>query len=289
MRLYLMLILSVMTLPSAIGQDASIRVMTFNIRLPNPGDGIFYWDERRPHVASMIQFHQVDLLGVQEAHRRQLDEMVADMPEYEWFGVCRTDGSTQPDPDGEFSAILYRKDRFKRLDGNTFWLSETPDVPGSKGWDAALPRIVTWAKFKDIQTGKIFFHFNTHFDHIGEVARLESAKLILQKIKTIAGEMPVVLTGDFNSFETDPPYLAIIDTSISYHMTDAITISKMSHHGPLATFAANFQISGMIDHRIDYIFVRKNIEVIRHGILSDSWNGNLASDHLPVMAEIKIK
>ncbi len=289
MRLYLMLILSVMTLPSAIGQDASIRVMTFNIRLPNPGDGIFYWDERRPHVASMIQFHQVDLLGVQEAHRRQLDEMVADMPEYEWFGVCRTDGSTHPNPDGEFSAILYRKDRFERLDGNTFWLSETPDVPGSKGWDAALPRIVTWAKFKDKQTGKIFFHFNTHFDHIGEVARLESAKLILQKIKTIAGEMPVVLTGDFNSFETDAPYLALIDPSSAYHVTDAITISKMPHHGPLATFAGNFQISGMIEHRIDYIFVRNKIDVLRHGILSDSWNGNLASDHLPVIAEIKIK
>jgi len=263
--------------------------MTFNIRLPHTGDGIFYWDERRPHVASMIQFHQVDLLGVQEAHRRQLDEMVADMPEYEWFGVCRTDGSTHPNPDGEFSAILYRKDRFERMDGNTFWLSETPDTPGSKGWDAALPRIVTWARFKDKRTGKIFFHFNTHFDHIGEQARLESSKLILQKMKSIAGEMAVVLTGDFNSYETDPPYLAMIDSSSTYHVTDAITISKIPHHGPMATFAGNFQISGMIDHRIDYIFVRKNIEVIRHGILSDSWNGNLASDHLPVIAEIKIK
>ena len=263
--------------------------MTFNIRLPHPGDGIYYWDERRPHVASVIQFHQADLVGVQEAHRRQLDEMVADMPEYEWFGVCRTEGSTHPNPDGEFSAILYCKDRFERLDGNTFWLSETPDVPGSKGWDAALPRIVTWAKFKDKLTGKIFFHFNTHFDHIGEVARLESSKLILQKMKTIAGEMPVIVTGDFNSYETDPPYLAMIDSSSTYHVTDAITISKLPHHGPLATFAGNFQISGMIDHRIDYIFVRKKIEVIRHGILSDSWNGNLASDHLPVLAEIKIK
>ena len=269
-------------------QGNSLNVMTFNLRYPNPDDGAFYWDIRRPHVESIIQFHQIDLLGVEEAHRRQLDEMVSDMPEYEWFGVCRTDGSTHPNPDGEFSAILYRKDRFERLDGNTFWLSPTPDVPGSKGWDAALPRIVTWAKFKDKTTGKIFFHFNTHFDHMGELARLESAKLILQKVKQIAGEMPVVVTGDFNSYEIDPPYLTLTDKTSSYSLTDAITVSKIPHHGPMATFAGNFQISGMIDHRIDYIFIRNQVEVFRHAILSDSWNGNLASDHLPVLAEIKI-
>jgi endonuclease/exonuclease/phosphatase family metal-dependent hydrolase len=108
-------------------------------------------------------------------------------------------------------------------------------------------------------------------------------------MKSLAGETPVILTGDFNSFETDAPYLAMIDTSSTYHVTDAITISQIPHHGPMATFAGNFQISGMIDHRIDYIFVRNKIDVLRHGILSDSWNGNLASDHLPVLAEIKIK
>jgi endonuclease/exonuclease/phosphatase family metal-dependent hydrolase len=288
MRFPILLFLFLHIFKPLLAQDASFRVMTFNIRLPHTGDGIYYWDERRPHVASMIQFHEVDLLGVQEAHRRQLDEMVADMPEYAWFGVCRTDGSTNPKPDNEFSAILYRKDRFDRLDGNTFWLSETPDVPGSKSWDSALPRIVTWAKFKDKVTGNIFFHFNTHFDHIGAQARLESAKMILANMKTIAGDMPVVVTGDFNSYETDAPYLAMIDSLTAYNVTDAITISKLPHHGPMATFAGNFQISGMIDHRIDYIFVRPNIDVLRHGILSDNWNGNLASDHLPVLAELTI-
>lgn len=289
MRRFILIFLSILVFHSLEGQDPSIRVMTFNIRLPHQGDGPNYWDLRRPHVASIIQFHEVDLLGVQEAHRRQLDEMVTDMPEYEWFGVCRMDGSTHPDPDGEFSAILYRKDRFQRLDGNTFWLSETSGTPGSKSWDAALPRIVTWAKFKDKQTGKIFFHFNTHFDHKGEQARLESAKMILAYMKTIAGDMPVVLTGDFNSYETDAPYLAMIDKAIPYHVTDAITLSKLPHHGPMSTFAGNFEISGMIDHRIDYIFVRKKIEVLRHGILSDNWHGKLASDHLPVFVEIRMK
>jgi len=261
--------------------------MTFNIRFANKGDGEHDWDHRRPLVASIIRFHEVDLLGVQEALRSQLDDMVSDMPEYDWFGVCRTDGSTQPRPDGEFSAILYRKDRFEKLAGNTFWLSQTPEKIGSVGWDAALPRIVTWVKFKDRQTGKIFFHFNTHFDHIGEQARAESAKLILRKIKEIVGDGEVILTGDFNCGETEPPYKNITDTSASFHMTDAMTISRIPHHGPMATFAGTFQISGLIDHRIDFIFVRGNVEVLRHAVISDNWNGNLASDHLPVMAQVR--
>lgn len=266
-------------------QDASINVMSFNIRLPHAGDGIHYWDHRRPHAVSIIRYHEVDILGVQEAFRRQLDELIADMPEYEWFGVCRTDGTIHPSPDNEFSAILYRKSRFEMLDGNTFWLSQTPDKAGSVSWDAALPRIVTWAKFTDRQTGKIFFHFNTHFDHIGDTARHESSKLLRHQIEQIAGDAPVIITGDFNCSEKDLPYLTITSDST---FRDAINISKTPHHGPTATFASNFQISGLIDHRIDFIFATKKIEVLRHAILSDSWNGNLASDHLPVVAEINI-
>src|SRR6187399_3179747 len=117
MRNLLIFLLTLSILDFLQSQSNSINVMTFNIRLPNSDDGIHYWDNRRPLVASLVQYHEVDLLGVQEAHRRQLDEMVKDMPEYSWFGVCRTDGSTHPDPDGEFSAILYRKDRFEKLDG----------------------------------------------------------------------------------------------------------------------------------------------------------------------------
>jgi endonuclease/exonuclease/phosphatase family metal-dependent hydrolase len=269
-------------------QSPSLQVMTFNIRFANKGDGVHDWDHRRPLVSSMIRFHQVDLLGVQEALRSQLDDMVANMPEYDWFGVCRTDGSTHPNPDGEFSAILYRKDRFEKLDGNTFWLSPTPDKVGSVGWDAALPRIVTWAKFKDKQNGTIFYHFNTHFDHMGVQARAESAKLILKKIKEIAGYTKVVLTGDFNCGETEAPFKNITDTTAPFHLTDAMAISKIPHHGPMATFAGTFQISGLIDHRIDYLFVSMSIEVLRHAVLSDNWNGDLASDHLPVLAEVRM-
>ena len=274
---------------SASAQSDHIVVMSYNIRLPVESDGINYWDNRRPLVASMIRFHEPDIIGVQEAFRRQLDEMVLDLPEYTWFGVCRADGTTHPNPDGEFSAILYRKDRFERLDGNTFWLSSTPEVAGSKGWDAALPRIVTWAKFADKQTGKIFFQFNTHFDHMGEQARLESAKLLLGRIKNIAGEYPVVLTGDFNSIETSSPYHIITDTLSSYHMEDALFVSAKPHHGPSGTFSATFQLPGVGDYRIDFIFIRNNISVQKHAILSDSWDGQLPSDHLPVLAEMRIR
>lgn len=270
-------------------QDSGINIMTFNIRLPHLGDGIHYWDQRRPLVASVIRYHEADLIGVQEAHRRQLDDMIADMPEYEWFGVCRTDGTMNPVPDNEFSAILYRKERFERLDGNTFWLSETPDKIASVGWDAALPRIVTWSKFKDKLSGEIFFHFNTHFDHIGVTARNESAKLIMKRIEMLAGNLPVVLTGDFNCSDTDSPYMTITNESTPSHLTDAIRISKIPHHGPMTTFAGNFEISGLIDHRIDFIFIRNNVDVLKHAILSDSWNGHLASDHLPVIARVIIR
>jgi endonuclease/exonuclease/phosphatase family metal-dependent hydrolase len=269
-------------------QEKSMRVMSFNIRLPVVNDGINYWDNRRPLVASMLRFHEPDIIGVQEAFRRQLDEMVADLPEYEWFGVCRTDGTMHPNPDGEFSAILYRKDRFDRLDGKTFWLSQAPEVAGSIGWDAALPRIVTWAKFRDRVSGKVFFYFNTHFDHKGEQARTESAKLLLARIKDIAGDNPVVLSGDFNSVETSMPYQLLTDSVSTYHMTDAMFESKTPHHGPSGTFSDTFLLPGVDDYRIDFIFIRNNITVLKHAILSDSWDGRLPSDHLPVLAEIEI-
>jgi endonuclease/exonuclease/phosphatase family metal-dependent hydrolase len=272
----------------SIAQHDSFRVMSFNIRLPVQSDGINYWDLRRPLVTSTIRYHEADIIGVQEAFRRQLDEMTSDMPEYAWFGVCRTDGSVQPNPDSEFSAILYRKDRFERLDGSTFWLSPTPAVAGSKGWDAAFPRIVTWAKFRDVISGKTFFCFNTHFDHIGEQAREESAKLLLQKMNEIAGKEPVILSGDFNSTDTSKPYLLLTDPQSTYSMTDGLYVSKSAHHGPMGSFSGSFSLPGVDHNRIDFIFIRNNISVLKHAILSDSWDGRLPSDHLPVLAEVRI-
>jgi endonuclease/exonuclease/phosphatase family metal-dependent hydrolase len=271
------------------GQQTPFRIMSFNIRYPNPEDGFNYWDNRKELVVSMLQFHEVDIVGVQEAFRRQLDEIKAAIPELEWFGVCRTDGTTQPQPDNEFSAILYRKDRFERLDGNTFWLSTTPEKVASRGWDAALPRIVTWAKFKDLRTEKIFFHFNTHFDHRGTKARLGSAKLLLEQVKTIAGDIPVVITGDFNCSDTEQPYRIMIDESNPHHFKDALTHSKLPHHGPLGSWTNGFSFPGAPGKRIDFVFVKNDVEVLKHAILSDSWSGRLPSDHLPVLAEVVVK
>ena len=267
----------------------SLRIMTYNLRLPVESDGTNYWNNRRPLVASLIGYHQPDLIGVQEAFRRQLDEITTDHPEYAWFGVCRNDGSTTPDPDGEFSAILYRKDRFDKLDGSTFWLSPEPEQAGSKGWDAAFPRIVTWARLRDKVSGGEFYMFNTHFDHMGDTARLESAKLILRKIKAIAGGAPVVLTGDFNSRNDSAPYQWITHGDKDLVLKDAMYTSQVPHHGPVGTFSGSFTLPGVGDNRIDFIFTTDRVRVLRHAILSDSWDGRLPSDHLPVMVEVKVR
>jgi endonuclease/exonuclease/phosphatase family metal-dependent hydrolase len=262
--------------------------MTFNIRYPNPGDGFNFWPNRKDIAASMIRYHEADLIGVQEAFRSQLDDLTALLPAYQWHGVCRTDGTKAPDPDGEFSAILYRADRFELLEGSTFWLSETPDEVGVAGWDAALPSIVTWARFRDKQSGKTFFHFNTHFDHRGREARRQSAILIRKKIREIAGDSPVVLTGDFNTTPTDPPYRELTDDQREDHLLDALYQSRQPHHGPMSTWTNSFQFPGVPDRRIDYIFVKNKLEVLKHATLSDSWSGRLPSDHLPVIARVMV-
>lgn len=269
-------------------QNGSFQVMTFNLRYPNPGDGFNYWPNRKELAASMIRYHDADIIGVQEAFRGQLDDLMSLLPGYEWFGVCRTDGSVKPDPEGEFSAILYRTDRFERLDGNTFWLSEDPEAVGKAGWDAALPRIVTWARFRDKATGGEFFHFNTHFDHIGKVARAESARLIREQITALAGAAPVVLTGDFNAIPTETPYLEITNPERPGHLQDALYLSEQPHHGPMSTWSG-FQFPGVPDRRIDYVFIKNKVHVIKHAILSDSWSGRFPSDHLPVLARVEIE
>ena len=280
--------------PPTSGVDAShapardrtyVRVMTFNIRYDEPRDKENAWPNRKELVAGMIRFHHADLVGVQEALKRQLSDLDVLLPDYAWLGVGRGDGKAA----GEFSAIFYRKARFKPLQSSTFWLSETPQVPSS-GWDASYPRIVTWVKFQDLETAKIFFHFNTHFDHRGVQARTESARLLLKRIREMAGNLPVVVTGDFNFTESSDGYQILTgkhaETSSSAHpsLQDARYISQHGHYGPTSTFN---EFKALIPERkIDYVFVKGNIRVLQHGVLSDTWDGRFPSDHLPVLAEI---
>lgn len=267
---------------TAQSSKGSLRVMTFNIRYDEPRDGVNAWPNRKQKVADVIKFHKADLVGVQEALLTQLKDLEKLLPDFASCGVGRTDGKDA----GEFSAILYRRSRFMLIATNTFWLSETPEKPGSKGWDAALPRIVTWAKFKDRVTGKTFVHFNTHFDHIGEKARAESSSLILKKAGEIHGSGPLIVTGDFNVTENSGAYKTIMAGTPTVKLADARYASVNGHFGGSSTFTAFKEPEP--GRKIDYIFVREGIKVLEHGVLSDRWDGLWASDHLPVIAEIVI-
>ncbi len=257
--------------------DTTVRVMTFNIRYNNPNDGEHAWPHRKERVASVIRFHEADIVGVQEALKGQIDELEALLPGYAWFGVGRDDGVAA----GEFAPVFYRTDRFELIEQATFWLSETPDVPGSKSWDAAITRVVTWGRFRDLATAGEFFLFNTHFDHRGQQARTESARLMLEQINALAGQAPVVVTGDFNVVPATEAYQIMTGK-----LADARDRSATPPHGPEGTFFGFTVEPDENQRRIDYIFVDPRVRVERYGVLADHWNGHFPSDHLPVLAEV---
>ena len=257
--------------------DLNLRIASFNIRYHNPNDGVHAWPNRVDRVASTILFNQVDIVGVQEALKDQIVDLENKLPGYNWVGVGRDDGKEA----GEFAPIFYKEDRFEVLESGTFWLSKTPDVPGSKDWDAAITRIATWVHFQDNHTNVDFFHFNTHFDHRGAVAREKSAELIANRLRRTVGTSPGLVTGDFNFVETTTGYSVLTQS-----LRDAMYHSIDPHHGPTGTFSG-FEVGSDLENRIDYIFVTENVEVLQHAILSDNWNGAYASDHLPVIATVR--
>lgn len=259
-----------------------IRVMTYNIRLDVASDSGNAWTYRKENFVSMIRFHKPDLLGMQEVLMHQLEYVVHELPEYGWFGVGRDDGKTG----GEFMAVLYRKERFDTLRTSTFWCSENPDKPGL-GWDAACNRTVTWGNFRERVGRAEFFFFNTHFDHMGVKARMESAKLLMNKIIMITGNHHVVITGDFNSLPSDKPYEIIVDPNAKKRFFDSRSISKQRPHGSKGTFNG-FNTGSVPSEPIDYIFVSNGISVLRHGTLAELIDGRFPSDHFPVVADIML-
>lgn len=256
-----------------------LHVMSFNIRYNNPGDSLNAWPFRKEWAASQVLFHEAHILGVQEAVHGQMLDLQNALPRYKYFGVGRTDGKTS----GEYSAIFYDTARVQWLKGSTFWLAENEDSVGAKGWDAAITRIVTWCHFKDKKTRKSFFVFNTHFDHMGKIARAESAKLLLQKVTEIAGASPVIITGDFNAKPEDEPIKILVDKQNKNYFTDTKAISKTPHYGPSGTFNA-FTTKETSNSPIDHIFIKNNITVLKHATLSQTWEGRFSSDHFPVFA-----
>jgi len=261
---------------SASGQR--IIVGTFNLRYDNAGDTGNRWSTRAPVVVSLIRFHDFDILGTQEGLLNQLSDISDGLPEYARYGIGRDDGIDA----GEHSAIFYKKDRFTLKDKGDFWLSQTPDKP-TLGWDATCcKRICSWVKLHDKLAGKDIWVFNAHYDHQGMVAREESSKLILKKIKEIAGSGMVIFTGDLNGGHSSTWYRQIATSGFvtdTYEHVDHPYTNNPSFHG----FGNQLSGSEIIDH----IFTTKNFKVKRWGILSDSYRGKYPSDHFPVVAEIE--
>jgi len=188
-----------------------LRVMTFNVRYGTAKDGDNHWDKRKELCASRVTAFDPDLLGLQEALDFQNAYIMGKLQGYGQIGVAREDGKEK----GEFSSLMYRKGRLEPVESGTFWLSETPDLPGSKSWDSSLPRIATWAVFRDLQAGgRELVALNTHFDHRGPTARLESAKRIRAFLTAKAKGRPVIVTGDFNSGPGSGPYKALMDPGV---------------------------------------------------------------------------
>jgi endonuclease/exonuclease/phosphatase family metal-dependent hydrolase len=267
---------------------APLRVMSFNLRYDNAGDGPNAWPLRKAWVAQLIRFHDADAIGVQEALSGMLADLDTLLPEYARVGVGRSDGKMS----GEFSAILYKRDRLDVLESQTFWLSPTPEVPGSKGWDAALERIATWGRFRDRATGCVYVHLNTHFDHKGEHARQESARLIRERLAIIdAAGLPLVMTGDLNSNPTSVGYRILTHDTIPgaiAPLMDAMKASREGHYGPTSSFTG-FRAIRPDGNKIDYVFVSPVVEVGKHGILPDNWDNRFPSDHQPVLATVTIR
>ena len=251
--------------------------MTFNVRYDNPDDGPSAWPFRKERVARVME--QADIIGVQEALKHQVADLEALLPDYAWVGVGRDDGIDQ----GEFAPIFYRADRFQVDSSGTFWLSETPGVPGSKSWDAAITRIVTWALLRSSISGDTLWLFNTHFDHRGEEARKHSAQLLMSRVSQMVGESAVVVTGDFNA----TPDSDVYDTMMAGSLVDPCALGTASRSGPEGTFSG-FEVRDRApDRRIDYVFVGHRTNVRTCAAIVDVVYDRYVSDHLPVMATIR--
>jgi endonuclease/exonuclease/phosphatase family metal-dependent hydrolase len=260
-------------------RGTDVRAMTYNIRLDLASDGNDDWAHRKDMVASVIRHEAPDLLGMQEVLQGQKEDLERANPEYRLIGVARDDGAAR----GEYSPIAFRRDRYKLIESGTFWLSPTPDTP-SKGWDAAYPRIATWAVLRDRKSRRSIRVLNTHFDHLGNVARRESAALIVRWLRQgNQSNLPTILMGDLNSTRDDPGYQLFAATSAS-GLRDSRSGNVVTY-GPPGTFNG-FKIASDEPLPIDHIFVSRHFAATRHSVVTQHWGGRLPSDHYPVVVDL---
>ncbi|MDI6698014.1 MAG: endonuclease/exonuclease/phosphatase family protein [Candidatus Saccharicenans sp.] len=261
-------------------EPLELKVVTFNVRFDNPADGRQAWEFRRQAAGQLLRSLETDLIGTQEVLKNQLDDFLERLPGYGYLGVGRADGRTA----GEYSAIFYRKDRLQAVKSGNFWLSQTPEVPGSRGWDAACERIVTWAIFREKNGDLELAFFNTHFDHVGQTARREGALMLINKIQDLAGNLPVILGGDFNAPADSEPIRIILDGGFLFNsrtLADEVVGPDWSFHGFGRVPEEKRQL-------IDFIFVSHQFEVLEYRNIFEQVNGTYHSDHNPILVKLRV-
>ncbi|WP_020570934.1 glycerophosphodiester phosphodiesterase family protein [Neolewinella persica] len=257
--------------------EQRLKVMTYNIRLNTPNDGKNAWPERKEFLASQVEFHAPDVMGTQEGLPEQIDWLNGRLTDYAYVGEGRQGGHA-----GEYSALFYNRKRFSVHDSGTFWLSETPDKV-STGWDAALPRIVSWARLAERTGERDFLVFNTHFDHVGETARLKSVDLIMTMIDSLNKDgLPFVVTGDLNLTPETAPL-----QKMSAALTDTYHAAPI-RLGPTGTFTG-FNYDKSASRRIDYIMVSPGVKVLNYATLTDAVDGRFPSDHFAVVSSLHLR
>ena len=258
-----------------------LSVLSFNIRYNNPADGLNAWENRKQMVMEFLNKTKPEIIGMQEVLYDQLMDIEKALPGYGWTGVGRDDGMKK----GEYVPVFYNKEKLQLVRKGTFWLSETPEKTGSKSWGAHLPRIVTWARLKDNVSGTKIFVFNTHFSHVSDSARNESAKLLVKKISMIAGDTAVILTGDFNFTGESQGYGILVSKENKTELLDAMFISENPHFGGESTYNGFGNASNK--RKIDFVFTGGGLKVKEHGIYKIKEQAIYISDHWPVYARVE--
>ncbi|MEO5980203.1 MAG: endonuclease/exonuclease/phosphatase family protein [Chryseolinea sp.] len=269
-------ILLALTISQIASAQFVVRCMTYNIRYDTPSDSVNQWSNRKNKVYALISKYDPDIYGVQEAVHNQITDLAQNLSAYSYVGVGRDDGKTK----GEYSAIFFKKDKFKIIKQGTFWLSKSPDVPGSKDWDAAITRVASWAIMKDINSSKEFLFLNTHFDHIGKEARRNSAAIIKEKIAALAGNLPAIMTGDFNTMRDDEPYGVIMKNT-------GLVLKDPAPADAPGTFCS-FKVNSITCRAIDYIFYTSQWSPSAYQVIQENDGKYYPSDHLPVMATFSL-